>query len=493
MFLSILHPTRDDPPASLADEASPEGIERSDEIVDARPDSDPCGALSDDADCEPPVFAEDAVPPEAGAPRVLIRHFILWAQTAPEDHRAEAVGALARALLHGHLSPEDRNEAELALLAMLDDPAPAVRAAMAEALARSADAPRAALAGLLQDQSDIAAAVLEHSPVLSDAELVDQTALSDAAGQRAIARRARISPAVAGALAEVGARDAVLDLLANPGARIADGSLNRIVERFGHESAVRDVLLRRPDLSVEIRLSLAAALSRSLNALAGRGGPEAERLEQKTREACERTIVAMAAGSDAALARRIVVHLRASGLLTPGLVLRAALSGGLSFLEAAFAELTGLAIPRVAAVLKQNGVARAALYGRAGLPSSLQPALLAVFSALYEGEMEERAPGLSRRLVDRALAAAGGQGNPMVTAVLERYAAEALREEARLLARSVLEEAHLFDLGPQDLVGAVLPLPAPDASDPDDVACEDPEEVAYEDLVATFPAAERAA
>jgi hypothetical protein len=39
----------------------------------------------------------------------------------------------------------------------------------------------------------------------------------------------------------------------------------------------------------------------------------------------------------------------------------------------------------------------------------------------------------------------------------------------------------------------VLPLPAPDASDPDDVACEDPEEVAYEDLVATFPAAERAA
>jgi hypothetical protein len=107
--------------------------------------------------------------------------------------------------------------------------------------------------------------------------------------------------------------------------------------------------------------------------------------------------------------------------------------------------------------------------------------------------MEERAPGLSRRLVDRALAAAGGQGNPMVTAVLERYAAEALREEARLLARSVLEEAHLFDLGPQDLVGAVLPLPAPDASDPDDVACEDPEEVAYEDLVATFPAAERAA
>jgi uncharacterized protein (DUF2336 family) len=492
MFLSIIHPRRG-PPESLAVETSPQDLERRDDLVDARPDSDPCSAVSDAADCEPPACVEDLVPPEAGAPRVLLRQFILWAQTAPEDHRVEAVGALARALLHGHLSPEDRNEAELALLAMLDDPAPCVRAAIAQALARSADAPRAALAGLLQDQSDIAAAVLEHSPVLGDAELVDQTALSDAAGQRAIARRARISPAVAGALAEVGARDAVLDLLANPGARIADGSLKRIVERFGHDSAVRDVLLRRPDLAVEIRLSLAAALSRSLSALAGRGGPEAERLEQKTREACERTIVAMAAGADAALARRIVVHLRASGLLTPGLILRAALSGGLSLVEAAFAELTGLAVPRVAAVLKQTGVARAALYGKAGLPSSLQPALLAVFAALYEGEMAERPPGLSRRLVERALAAAEGQGNPMVTAVLERYAAEALREEARLLARSVVEEAHLFDLGPQDLVGAALPLPAPDAPDPEDVVCEDPEDVAYEDLVATMPAAERAA
>jgi hypothetical protein len=127
------------------------------------------------------------------------------------------------------------------------------------------------------------------------------------------------------------------------------------------------------------------------------------------------------------------------------------------------------------------------------LPPSLQPALLAVLSALYEGDAEERVPGLSRGLVARALRAAEGQADPTVTAVLERYAAEALREEARLLARSVVAEANLLDLGPDDLVGAVAPLPAPDAPDPEQLSAQDPGEVAYEDLVETFPAAERAA
>jgi hypothetical protein len=229
-----------------------------------------------------------------------------------------------------------------------------------------------------------------------------------------------------------------------------------------------------------------------MNALAGRGGAEAERFAQKTREACERTIVAMAAQADAGLARRMVVHLRASGLLTPGLILRAALSGGLSLVEAALAELTGLTIPRVAGVLKQRGAARVALYGRAGLPPNLQPALLAVFSALYEGEEDARAPGLSRRLVERAIRAAEGQGHPVVIAVLERYAAEALRDEARLLAKSVVEEAHLLDLNPDDLVGAAPSLPAPEAPDAEERS-QEPEEADYEDLVATFPATERAA
>ena len=76
---------------------------------------------------------------------------------------------------------------------MLDDPAPCVRAAIAQALARSADAPRARSRASFRTKatSPRRCSNIRRS---RDAELVDQTAPSDAAGQRAIARRARISP-----------------------------------------------------------------------------------------------------------------------------------------------------------------------------------------------------------------------------------------------------------------------------------------------------------
>lgn len=404
---------------------------------------------------------------------VIIRQFLLWTRTAPADHRADAVEALARAIVRGDLPPEDRGEAELALLAMLDDPAPAVRRAIAAALAPSRDAPRALLSGLLQDRGDVAAPVLEHSPLLGDSELVDHVALCDTSGQCAVARRATVSPGLAGALAEVGALPAVLALLGNPGARLADGSLKRIVERFGHEPAVRDLLLSRPDLPVEIRLTLAAALTRSLNGLAAQaGGAEAERLEQRTRDACERAVVAMALDAGAEVTRRIVAHLRGSGQLTPGLILRAALSGAVAFVEAALADLTGVSPPRAAALLRQRGAARDALYRRAGLPGSLRPALLATLSAVYRDPEDRRPGGLSRRLIDHALEAAGGPEDPTVSALLQRYGAEAARDEARRLARAVVAEANALQLTTDDLLreapALAPPRPIEDGSAPDD-------------------------
>ncbi|HEX2137619.1 MAG TPA: DUF2336 domain-containing protein [Microvirga sp.] len=428
---------------------------------------------------------DEAGPPAestAGAPAGIVRQFLLWARTAPADQRADAVHALARAILNGDLPADDRGEAVLALLAMLDDPAPVVRLAIAEALARSPAAPRPALAALLEDRSEIAALVLEHSPVLTDMELVDQVALSGSRAQSAIARRASVSPAVAGALAEVGAMPAVLALLGNPRARITDGSLSRIVDRFGHEPAVRETLLRRSDLPVEARLSLAAALSRSLRALAARcSGGAGERLEENTREACERAVVAMATGADPAVSRRMIRHLRVTGQLTPTLILRAALSECLDFVANALAELTGVAAGRVTALLQQGGPACEALYAKSGLPPSLRPALLA---ALSRGLPRGAAAGLSQPLVERAVAASSAHGDAAVLSLLQRYATEAARDEARRLATSVVQESELLRLTEDDLVRHS----AGRARNP-----ADPEELLFEEIVDAAPELERAA
>src|SRR6201994_3039508 len=104
---------------------------------------------------------------------MIVRQFISWVRTAPAGERAEATRALARAWIISDLTEEDRAAAEGALLMLLDDPSPLVRQAMAEVFARSTEAPGAIVQALSLDQPSVALPVLEHSPLLIDADLVD--------------------------------------------------------------------------------------------------------------------------------------------------------------------------------------------------------------------------------------------------------------------------------------------------------------------------------
>src|SRR5438105_8411538 len=111
---------------------------------------------------------------------MIVRQFLHWVRTAPAGLRAEATAALARAYLYSDLSDDDRMAAEGAMIMLLDDPSPLVRYALAGALAGSPHAPAAVMHALVNDQSDIAALVLERSPLLLDSDLVDAIAVGDA-------------------------------------------------------------------------------------------------------------------------------------------------------------------------------------------------------------------------------------------------------------------------------------------------------------------------
>ena len=119
----------------------------------------------------------------------IVRRFLAWAQSADAEARAEGASALARAYLYSDLPEPMRAEAELAMTALLDDPSVLVRRALAEALCRAGDAPRAVILALAADEPEVAAAVLQHSPVLTDADLVDCVANGDVVAQIALAQR----------------------------------------------------------------------------------------------------------------------------------------------------------------------------------------------------------------------------------------------------------------------------------------------------------------
>src|ERR1700760_603876 len=303
---------------------------------------------------------------------MIVRQFISWIRTASAGERAEATRALARAWLISDLSEDDRTAAEGALLMLLDDASSLVRQAMAEVFARSAKPPAAIVQALSLDQPTVALPVLEHSPLLIDADLVDIVATGNGEVQCAVARRIALPASVGAAIAEVGCAAAALELIENPHAELAPFSWDRIVERHGHLAAIRESMLVLDDLPAATRAALVGKLSETLaQFVVARDWLSADRAERITTDARDRSTITIAAQSRGDELRGLIRHLRATSQLTAGLILRALLSGNLELFEAALAELSGLPRARVSSLLFDRGEASlVALLQRAGLPES---------------------------------------------------------------------------------------------------------------------------
>jgi uncharacterized protein (DUF2336 family) len=381
---------------------------------------------------------------------MIVRQFINWIRTAPAGERAEATRALARAWLISDLSGDDRSGAEGALLMLLDDTSPLVRQAMAEVFARSSDAPAAIVQALSLDQPSVALPVLEHSPLLIDADLVDIVATGNCEMQCAIARRINLPASVCAAIAEVGTPAAALELIENAYAELAPFSWDRIVERHGHLAAIRESMLVLEDLPSATRVALVAKLSDTLaQFVVARRWLSADRAERIVTEARDRSTVNVAARSRGDDMRGLVRHLRATGQLTAGLILRALLSGNLELFDAALAELSDLPQSRVSALLHdRGGVSLHALLTRAGLPESTFAAFRAALDVSHETGFVGTAGGaatLRRRMVERVLTRCETDrhaAEPLLI-LLRRFANESAREEARSFCDELMTDEAL--------------------------------------------------
>ncbi|MFC6388594.1 DUF2336 domain-containing protein [Methylorubrum zatmanii] len=378
---------------------------------------------------------------------MILRQFLTLTQNASSERRAEAAGTLARSYLQGRLGPDAAWEAKTALLALLDDPAPAVRRALAEACAGSDQAPRPLIVALASDQPDIACLVLARSPVLMDADLVDCVAMGCEETRAAVAGRVELSKPVAAALAEVGGVPSLIALAANRSARIGVAALLRMVERHGEDAELRQALLARDDLAIEVRHTIVSLVAEQLSRLGQDAGwISSERGARVAREARDAAALALSDEAGEAGLGRLVAHLRVQEQLTAGLILRAILSLRLPFAEVALAELSGLSRARVAGImLEPHGAGYAALHRRAGLPALLLPAIRAALG-VWRDEADRRSgvsgPRLARSMIEAALTAC--ETMPFaearsLMALLARFEAEAARDEARILTHEQAE------------------------------------------------------
>lgn len=378
---------------------------------------------------------------------MIVRQFISWVRTAPAGERAEATRCLARAWLVSDLSEDDRAAAEGALLMLLDDASPLVRQAMAEVFAYAADAPSAIVAALAVDQVSVALPILENSPLLLDADLVDIVATGNSETQCAIARRIDLPASVCAAIAEVGCASATLEMIENPAAELAPFSLARIAERHGHLAAIRESLLTLDELPAAIRLTLAQKLSNTLaQFVTAREWLNPDRAQRVAGEAMERSTVNIAARTRGDDMTALVSHLRSVGQLNAGLILRALLSGNTELFESSLVELSGLPGSRVAMIVHDRGGASLnALLAKAGLPESTYAAFRAALEASHEIGFVGTVGGatrLRRRMVERVLTRCetGADVSKPLLILLRRFATESAREEARVFCDELVAD-----------------------------------------------------
>ncbi|MBN9553322.1 MAG: DUF2336 domain-containing protein [Alphaproteobacteria bacterium] len=283
----------------------------------------------------------------------------LLAEDAAEEVRAELAAKIAR-LMPG-LEARESQEVVTLTLATLEvlarDSAAKVRAILADEIKHLDCVPREVALRLAHDVEDLVAApILEYSPLLSDADLMEIIAGGQAREALAvIARRRPLSEDVSDRLVQSLDVPAVAALLVNPDARMRKETLDRIVEEAEAIESWHEPLVLRADLSARAIRRIGGFVGASLlEQLVARGD-----LSDATRAHLNRRLRARLemgeAEGGAENAAQLVAAAKAQGTLDDGFVENAAASGNRETVTLALASLAQVPEGTVRKMLGHRG------------------------------------------------------------------------------------------------------------------------------------------
>lgn len=126
-----------------------------------------------------------------------------------------------------------------------------VRKHLAEVIAEAEDAPRDLITFLANDEIEIAYPVLVKNKVLEDQDLIEIIRQRTQEHQLAVAIRDSLSETVSEALVETGDEEVIRSLLENSNAKIAESTMNYLVEQAMRIDSFQGPILRREELDVE--------------------------------------------------------------------------------------------------------------------------------------------------------------------------------------------------------------------------------------------------
>ena len=291
---------------------------------------------------------------------------------------------------------------------MVRDAEVRVREALTQNLKDNPAIPHDVAVALAQDVDSVALPMIEVSAALTDADLLEIIQSQSGSKQTAVARRPSVSHQICEALVDTGNETAVATMVANPGAGLTEGTLNRVIERYDASDGVKAALVARPKLPIAIAERLVTLVSDHLkDEIARRHSLNSELAIDLVLAARERAVLTLSTDGAEDELEKMTRQMHMHGRLTASIVLRALCMGDLAFFEAALARLANLPVVNARKLIYDPGKrGLEAVYRRAQLPMNHLPiarAAVAIAADLhYDGESDDR-ERFKRRMIERML------------------------------------------------------------------------------------------
>ena len=307
----------------------------------------------------------------------------ILAHDADEEVRCELARKIGR--LVPSLTPDETDHLTEMAMEVLEvlarDDLPRVRATIAEEIKRADNAPPSVVNRLARDIEEIVSApVLEYSPLLSDADLLDIIAGGCASGVlAALARRHGLSEKVSAALAETRDVNAVASLLGNKSAQISEEVLDLIAVHSENVVEWHAPMVNRETLPARVVRRIATFVSAALlDTLIERHRDQADLVDTLRKTVRKRIEQGDLVGADenwepAEERARLAYE---QGQLNEQSVLDALKEGDKAFVRYALVHLSGLDFTTVSRLLNANSAkAATAVAWKAGLSMDAAEAL----------------------------------------------------------------------------------------------------------------------
>jgi uncharacterized protein (DUF2336 family) len=329
------------------------------------------------------------------------------------DARKELARQLAAFLPTSKPGSKDRETVVAKLIKLATDPVAEVRQSLARQLSQISPLEADVVFTIIADDDSIALPFLASTPALDRWQMLAVLKIGDLVRQLQIASRPDLCEECSDYVIESADWPVCAGLLDNPAFEPAEGDYRTLYARFAGEPEIVERLLAREDIPLNIRILEAkrasSRIQQYLDASALITDDDGGRFVAAAEETATLRVLSEA---HAAELDEVLPFLLKRKLLTPSLILRAAVVGEMRFVDRALSQLSGIPLQRVQGLLYHRGSPNfRALFNRCGLPAGcfhLMRAAIAVECGIRETGEDVSSDAFGSRVVEFIMAGFDG-------------------------------------------------------------------------------------